>query len=303
MNNDDVTISLTSSEMEERLNNVAQKADTIPAALLVIDGSLNGTLFNLEKPLISCGRSQDNDIPLLCQGISRKHCTFTKLDDGNFSITDSKSKNGTFVNNIRIQQITDLNKGDIIKLGTLTIKYIPKGDLERLTYDKLYLDANTDKLTSCYNKSHFLDLLEVQVNKSRIDQTPLALLFFDIDFFKKINDSFGHDAGDYVLQQLSQLIRQHGIREENDVFARYGGEEFAISLVNTNRQTALEIAERLRILISQHFFNYEEQKIDVTISIGLAYLDRNIESAIDLLKLADQAMYQSKHNGRNQVTG
>jgi len=302
MPNDDITISLTSSEMEARLKQSNLKTDIQPAALLVIDGSLSGTLFDLIEPLISCGRSSDNSIPLLCPGISRVHCHLKRLNNGNYSIRDNQSKNGTFLNNQKVQTESELKKGDIIKLGTLTIKYIPQGDLERLTYEKLYLEATTDQLTGCYNKSYFVSFVDLQINKSKIDKAPLSLIFFDIDFFKKLNDTYGHDAGDYVLNELSQVIRNQGIRDENDFFARYGGEEFAVLLLKTNLNKGVEIAERIRSLVEKHNFSYEGTPIQVTISLGVANWNPQISTAKELLKIADQAMYRSKHNGRNTVS-
>jgi len=183
------------------------------------------------------------------------------------------------------------------------MKYLPKGDLERLTYDKLHLEANTDQFTACYNKSYFNKTLDLQVKKSLSNNTPLSLIFFDLDHFKEINDNYGHDAGDYVLKEISQLIRTQGIREEYDIFARYGGEEFAIILLNTVKQKAFEIAERIRQLVENYSFSYEKQSFQVTISSGVACCDNNIKSGVELLKKADEAMYDSKQNGRNQVSG
>src|SRR5690606_23453855 len=116
-------------------------------------------------------------------------------------------------------------QGDTIKVGTVALKYIPKGDPERLTYDKLHLEANTDGLTQCFNKTFFNRCLDLEVKKSRLTGKPLTLVIFDLDFFKKLNDNYGHDAGDYVLKDMSNIIRANGIRE-GDIFARYGGEEF-----------------------------------------------------------------------------
>jgi len=302
MNEDDLTISLSSAEMKEKLKQSTQEADEKPAALLVIGGTLNGTIFDLHDSLISCGRNKENTISLQCFGISRLHCTLSLLGDGNYAITDNQSKNGTYVNNQKIAALTHLGKGDIIKLGTMIIKYLPKGDLERLTYDKLHLEANTDQFTGCFNKNYFNELLEIEVKKSVSNNAPLSLLFFDIDRFKIINDTYGHDAGDYVLIELCQLLRSQGIREEHDIFGRNGGDEFAILLLNTQKAKAFEIAERIRLLIANSPFTYEQQQISVTLSMGLTCWDKTITTGAQLLRQSDQAMYQSKQNGRNQVS-
>ena len=101
------------------------------------------------------------------------------------------------------------------------------------------------------------------MKKAKLNGTPLSLIIFDLDHFKKLNDNYGHDAGDYVLKEMADLVKNNGVREQ-DVFARYGGEEFVILLPKTNLKYSFEIAERLRKLIEAHSFTYESQKLPVT---------------------------------------
>ena len=115
-----------------------------------------------------------------------------------------------------------------------------------------------------------------------------------------MNDNFGHDAGDFVLKELSALIRRNGVRE-NDIFARYGGEEFVILLPGTNLKQSYEIAERLRKLIENHQFIYEAKRLPVTASIGVADYRQGVLNGNDLFRRADNAVYKAKDNGRNQV--
>ncbi|MGB0453894.1 MAG: diguanylate cyclase [Bacteriovoracaceae bacterium] len=298
MAGDDSTILLT--DIKEALQTAEKEASKKPAALLVVGGDLNGTLFDLELEKVSVGRTANNTIPLEFAGISRNHFELIKGSEESYCLQDAGSKNGTYLNNKKIEGIASLEKGDLIKVGSLTLKYLPKGDPERLTYDKLSLEANTDKHTGCFNKTYFNEKIDLEVKKSKVTGSPLSLIVFDLDHFKKLNDNFGHDAGDYVLKAGAELIRKHGVRDQ-DIFARYGGEEFVILLPTTNLKQAFEIAERLRKLLETNQFIYEGNLLPVTASIGVADYRMGVNTGTDLFKRADSAVYKAKQGGRNQV--
>lgn len=294
---DDTTVVLT--DLKSALASAEKEAEKKPAALLVVGGDLNGSIFDLRDEKVICGRSPEVAISLDFNGISRQHFTLTANED-NFLIEDAGSRNGTFLNNKKIESPTLLQKGDIIKLGSIALKYLPKGDPERLTYDKLNLEANTDKHTGCFNKTYFNEKIELEVKKSKATGNPLSLIVFDLDHFKKLNDNYGHDAGDFVLKEAAALIRKNGVRD-NDIFARYGGEEFVILLPQTNLKQSFEIAERLRKLLETHKFIYDSQVLPVAASIGVADYRQGVKTGTDLFKRADEAVYKAKQGGRNQV--
>ncbi|MFA6236450.1 MAG: GGDEF domain-containing protein [Bacteriovorax sp.] len=297
MSNDDTTIVLT--DIRAALQASEKEALLKPAALLVVGGDLNGTIFDLIEPQVGIGRNADNTIALEFNGVSRYH--FKLLASGESHILeDCGSKNGTYLNNKKVESLTPLAKGDIIKIGSIALKYLPKGDPERLTYDKLNLEANTDKHTGCFNKTYFNNRIAIEVNKCKVTGEPLSLVLFDLDHFKKLNDGYGHDAGDYVLKEMAGVIRANGIREQ-DVFARYGGEEFVILLPKTNLKQSFEIAERLRKLIENKEFLYDGKRLPVTASIGVADYRQGVITGTDLFKRADDAVYKAKEGGRNQV--
>jgi diguanylate cyclase (GGDEF)-like protein len=297
MSNDDTTILLT--DIRAALQASEKEAESKPAALLVVGGDLNGTLFDLIGLQVGIGRNPDNTISLEFNGVSRYH--FKLLASGESHILeDCGSKNGTYLNNKRVEGLTPLAKGDIIKIGSIALKYLTKGDPERLTYDKLNLEANTDKHTGCFNKTFFNNRIALEVNKCKVTGEPLSLVLFDLDHFKKLNDCHGHDAGDYVLKELAAIIRANGIREQ-DIFARYGGEEFVILLPKTNLKQSFEIAERLRKLIENNEFLYEGKRLPVTASIGVADYRQGVITGTDLFKRSDEATYKAKEGGRNQV--
>lgn len=159
--------------------------------------------------------------------------------------------------------------------------------------------ASTDELTGLYNRRHFRAQLENELFRFTRYKTPLSIGLIDVDHFKKINDEYGHDAGDYVLKELGKLLRMQ-VRS-TDTVARYGGEEFIISFPNTALFGAENFAERLRTSIESHFFYYDHMSIPVTVSVGIAEAYSEIAHADTLLKLADKALYTAKKEGRNCV--
>ena len=158
----------------------------------------------------------------------------------------------------------------------------------------------TDRLTTLYNRGHWEECLRLEYQRFQRTNSPVTLMMFDIDFFKKINDTYGHPAGDAVLRCVATTLKQE--LRGTDIAGRYGGEEFGVLLLDTDGATAYAVAERLRQVISNLVIEYEEQRISLTISLGLANLNRHTASAADWLIAADNALYHSKHNGRNQVT-
>ncbi|MEK6578942.1 MAG: GGDEF domain-containing protein, partial [Bdellovibrionota bacterium] len=177
---------------------------------------------------------------------------------------------------------------------------LPAGELEILFYGNLDLAAHTDPLTRVYNKGYLTEALEAEFKRAKALHQDFAILFLDIDYFKKVNDTYGHDAGDYVLKEFTALIRA-GFLKPKDVFARYGGEEFVVLLSNTGGTAAAEIGEKIRAAIESHAFVYEGKRIPITSSLGVAELRPGIESAQTLLKNSDKALYQAKQTGRNKV--
>ena len=131
--------------------------------------------------------------------------------------------------------------------------------------------------------------------------TPLGILVFDIDHFKQTNDTYGHPAGDFVLKEISKVIREKLIRG-GDVSARYGGEEFCLLFLGSDKNRLTEIGERIRHTINEHKFNFNGTEIPTTISAGVSIISDSDRSWNDIFGRADKALYQSKNGGRNKVT-
>ena len=164
-------------------------------------------------------------------------------------------------------------------------------ELERL--------ATTDDLTGLCNRRHFLALAEEERRRCVREQRPLAMLIFDIDLFKSVNDSFGHDAGDAVIRHVADICR--GEMERSGILACIGGEEFVLLLADTTGEQAAARAEAMRRRLEATPFEIDGLDLRVTISIGVSEADAETESIADMMKRADQALYQAKHSGRNRV--
>lgn len=163
--------------------------------------------------------------------------------------------------------------------------------------------SSTDMMTHLKLKYYFFNVLTDKLDAATSDGQNLAVMMFDIDFFKKFNDTYGHACGDYVLQEVAKIIKK-SIRSA-DMASRYGGEEFTVLLSKTNKKNALAVAERIRKNIATHDFFYQGQHMNVTISGGVALFDLDtnpVGSAKVLVDQADQALYVSKRNGRNCIT-
>ena len=157
-----------------------------------------------------------------------------------------------------------------------------------------------DELTKLYNHRHFYNRLEKEFSRADRYQTPLSLVFFDIDDFKRINDNYGHTHGDDVLREIGKLVLK--VARESDVPARYGGEEFAIILPSTTSEGALEMAQRLNSMIREHNFENLEG-VQVTVSSGTStFISKNVQSCGQLVQLADEAMYNAKLQGKDRIS-
>ena len=286
---------------QETLRKELQKAKEQDACLIVIRGQPQGHRFFLTQREMIIGRDAAADITLPDQSISHKHAKVIR-EGKTTHLLDLGSSNGTFVNDRKLNagdQIV-LAKEDMIKMGNSIFKYLPAGELEILFYGNLGSAAFTDPLTQIYNKGYLMEALEAEFKRAKALHTEFTVVFFDLDHFKSINDTYGHDAGDMVLREICALIKTKHVRPK-DVFARNGGEEFVILLANTPAQAGQEISERIRSAVQTNAFVYEGKRLPVTISMGVAELRSDIESAQTLLRLADKALYAAKQGGRNRV--
>jgi diguanylate cyclase (GGDEF)-like protein len=168
----------------------------------------------------------------------------------------------------------------------------------QLKIEMLHNAAVIDPLTGCYNRREFETQLKRSIAGASRHKNPLSVFMFDLDHFKHVNDTYGHLAGDKVLQEVSKIVQQN--MRTGDILARYGGEEFIAILPETDKIKAMELADRLRIKISKKIISHDDEIIKVTASFGVSQLDPNAEMT-KIIQDADAMMYKAKLNGRNTV--
>ncbi|HVU53147.1 MAG TPA: GGDEF domain-containing protein [Polyangia bacterium] len=271
------------------------------AYLVVLAGASVGEMYKIEGDKTIIGRGQKATIRLLDDGISREHAQLVILKD-RIVLQDLGSTNGTYCNGLKVEGNKELVDGDKILVGSTTIlKFTYHDNLDEIFQKQMYESALRDGLTKAFNKKYFTDRLESEFTFAVRHVAPLTLVLFDIDHFKKVNDTYGHQAGDHVLSEISTLLT--GALRAEDVFARYGGEEFAVICRGSDVNQGQIVAERMRKAVEVHKFVFEGTHIPVTISVGVAGLpDPAVKDAAELVSLADQSLYKSKHGGRNRVT-
>lgn len=270
------------------------------ACLVQIYGPEIGKRYALDTPLFTIGRDISNSIVVDLDNVSRRHCALSNRS-GKIYVSDLGSTNGTFLNGEELLEERLLNTGDLIKIGGAIFKFLYGGNVEALYYEEIYQMTIIDGLTQVNNKRYFLEFLEREMSRCRRYERDLSLLMFDIDHFKRVNDTYGHLAGDAVLRELGALFKTRVRREE--CFARYGGEEFALVLPESGLKAARQCGERFCALVAEHEFIFEETVIPTTISIGVAAMQPDTVDTAQFIKLADEQLYRAKREGRNRVCG
>jgi diguanylate cyclase (GGDEF)-like protein len=194
------------------------------------------------------------------------------------------------------------NMGQLVdKESSTKYAYITVHDVTEIAvYEKTLIEMNTrDSLTGVYNRKFLENQLENELKRFKRGLRPFSLIMLDIDFFKNINDTYGHLCGDFVLKSLTSSVLST-IRS-TDILARYGGEEFFCLLPETNIESAIHLAETLRKVIENKTFTFQGITIQLTISLGVTAMHEEINSSEALLKNADDALYEAKRTGRNKV--
>lgn len=275
-----------------------QVAGRLRACLIVVAGDSVGSTFHMDGGDLLIGRAPTASMRIRDDEISRKHARIFQVGP-EIWIEDLGSANGTRVNGDLITRVA-LQDGDKIQVGTTTVlKFSLNDALDDRFQENLLNAAQRDGLTKAFNKGHFLQRLKTEVAFAARHRAPLSLILMDLDHFKRINDTYGHLAGDTVLVEVARTVM--GTLREEDCFARFGGEEFAILCRGISGRNAALLAERLRNLLHAMRIRHGDQAIPVTSSFGVAELVVGGASGSDLVAAADAALYRAKHSGRDRV--
>ncbi len=271
--------------------------------LIVIRGGIPGTMLRLAQEASSLGRSAENTFPIHDNTVSRHHAVVWVDADGSAWITDVGSSNGTIVDGKRLTPHTPIkvNDGSRIQLGSTTLlKFLKLDPCEEGFQREMFERSVRDNLTGLFNRAYFLSqigpLSELIAGRS----LGLAIILVDLDHFKRINDTYGHDVGDKALREVARILRES--TRSDDLVARYGGEEFVLALPCASLEHARERAERIRRDLAGLSLEADGQRIGITASLGLAFDQGSPTNDIGgLITLADEALYEAKRNGRNRV--
>ncbi len=294
----DLTLQLDRSTLIEQMRESGGRQ----ASLIVIGGIDLGCTFSLSTTESTVlGRDNDCGGVIHDDGISKRHAEVVFENRERYVIRDLDSTNGIYVDGHKIYQHV-LKDGDKILIGRRTIlKFMLQDPVEMEFQRQMYQSSVRDPLTGAYNRKHFDERISSEISFTRRHRVPLTLIMIDLDHFKKINDTFGHQVGDQVLIAVSGTIMD-ALREE-DIFSRYGGEEFMVLARGINEIGGLALGERLRCMIEEmKITTPDETSIPVTISLGVGTVPGGVAtSSIHLLKLVDDNLYKAKGDGRNCV--
>jgi two-component system cell cycle response regulator len=301
---------MDSPGLDDEFNNVTAVTNILPEAphvtgpwqgtLTVLRGSNTGAYFALNPQATLIGRSETAHITLVDEGASRNHARIL-CKDGVYEIEDLGSTNGTFINGERIGERTVLAEGARVQIGTTLLRFSLQDQIELDASRRVYDASVRDALTGMLNRRYFEERLAGEFCYAARHGSSLCVLFIDVDNFKRINDEFGHQAGDEVLREVANQLRT-AVRAE-DVAARFGGEEFAVLARGIDVTAARTFAERLRTCVERTSITWRQNRLKVTVSVGLSHNHAGgaVTKPEQLLAAADQALYAAKAGGRNRI--
>jgi diguanylate cyclase (GGDEF)-like protein len=269
--------------------------------LTVVSGSEAGAIYRLGARTV-VGRADDCEIRIQDAGVSRRHAIVVQESATEYFIRDLGSSNGITVRGRRVQA-SRIADGDRIGVGPVFFRFALADESEENALKQRYESSILDGLTGAMNRKHFDDRLLAELSHADRTGIDVSLVLFDVDHFKRINDTFGHPAGDEVLKRLASLLTR--TLRLQDILARYGGEEFAIIARGISPSSALALGERVRNLVATTPFQCDTAPfVPVTVSVGIASVSECAEGNVtELIALADARLYAAKAAGRNCCRG
>ncbi len=283
------------------------KRDLRPAVVF-LTGDLLAVPIPLEREEVVLGRALETDVRINDTKVSRRHAAIKTVFDAetgeaNCVLTDLLSKNGTLLNGQKINEEI-LQNGDKITIGEHILRFELLDEIDREYQRQIRRLISHDDLTGLLSSRSFFSELRRESARAEQENLPFCVLMMDVDFFKKVNDTYGHLTGSKTLEEIGLSITQN--LRNGDVAARFGGEEFAAFLLDAELAQGLVAAERIRSEIEKKEFSIVRQGKPqethrVTISIGIALFPGDSRDPIELVEMADSALYRAKREGRNRV--
>ncbi|MDQ5846291.1 MAG: GGDEF domain-containing protein [Acidobacteriota bacterium] len=276
-------------------------------ALVSLRGELMAVPIPLERDEVIIGRALEADVRLNDARASRLHARITserEADGGGYRLEDLGSTNGTLVNGELITEVM-LNDGDKIEIGDHLFRFDMLDEIDREFQQQIHRLLAHDELTGLLTSKSFFSELRREAARAEAESRPFCVLMMDLDHFKEVNDTYGHLVGSKTLEETGHVIKE--ALRAGDVASRFGGEEFAAFLLDANYAQGLVAAERVRVAIEGHLFpasridSPEQSTHRITISIGVAAFPDDATDPIQLVELADSALYRAKRSGRNRI--
>lgn len=277
-------------------------------ALVFLTGDLIAVPIPLEREEVILGRALEADVRVNDTKVSRRHARIvTRVNEESgkteYILYDLKSRNGTLLNGLKVSSGV-LTHGDKITIGDHILRFEMLDEIDREYQRQIHRLLSHDDLTGLLSSRSFFSELRREAAKARDTKRPFCVLMMDIDFFKNVNDTYGHLTGSQTLQEMGECIMKN--LRSGDAAARFGGEEFAAFLLDAELAQGLVAAERIRSEIENHHFSVIRQGKPsethrITISIGVANFPKDSSDPIELVEMADSALYRAKREGRNRV--
>jgi two-component system cell cycle response regulator len=291
------------------MNKAKRPQKDLRPALIFLTGDLLAVPIPLEREEVILGRALEADVRVNDTKISRKHARINAIADKetnivNYVLTDLSSRNGTLLNGEKIRQET-LQNGDKITIGEHILRFEFLDEIDREFHRQIHRLLSHDDLTGLLSSRSFFSELRRESARAKHENRPFCVLMMDVDFFKNVNDTYGHLTGSKTLEEIGYCITQN--LRSGDVAARFGGEEFAAFLLHAEIGQGLVAAERMRSEIEKQEFTIirqgkpSKETHHVTISVGVASFPDDSSDVIELVEMADSALYRAKREGRNRI--
>jgi diguanylate cyclase (GGDEF)-like protein len=279
-------------------------------ALVFLSGELIAVPIPLERPEVILGRALEADVRVNDSKVSRRHAMIRKsfneeTQKTDYIVTDFGSRNGTYVNGERMSREEKvLQNGDKITIGDHILRFDLLDEIDREYQRQIHRLISHDDLTGLLSSRSFFSELRREAARATAENATFCVLMMDVDHFKNVNDQYGHLTGSKTLEEIGACIIES--LRSGDAASRFGGEEFSAFLLDADMTQAMVAAERIRHVIEERLFTVvrhaePESTHRVTISIGIAAFPDDSQDPIELVEMADSALYRAKREGRNRV--